>query len=312
MTSSTALLKMPRVLSLAQLDDQDLSPSRLLWRQQWLLIKLPTTASRRRPMQSVPALQNRQWFEACLARSPVKGIRADMSLGEETIRSWAMACRRTHKRIFVCLPSGTRLPKSRSPLAWGFKRLADWLIAASLLVVLSPLFLMLAVLVRWDSPGPIFFRQWRIGYRGELFQILKFRTMQADAEQIHHQVMGKQSGIHKLKNDPRITRVGRWLRKYSLDELPQLLNVLRGEMSLVGPRPWALYDAIRIEPALQGRLNALPGITGAWQVTERSNNCNLSAVSQLDLDYLKRWTVLRDFQLLLMTVPKVFSGLGAY
>lgn len=316
MTSSTALLKTPKVLSLVKPDNQNLKPSVLFWRQRWLLIKAATgpisVGARRRLVDSLPALKNQQWSEACLRRSSIKAVRIDMQLGEETLNSWATACLHTGKRIFVHLPAATRLPKIRAPLAWGFKRLADWTIAASLLAILSPLFLLLALLVRLDSPGPIFFRQWRIGYRGELFQILKFRTMCVDAEKLHHQVMGQQSGIHKLKRDPRMTSVGRWLRKYSLDELPQLVNVLRGEMSLVGPRPWAIYDAVRLESGFQGRLNALPGMTGAWQVTKRSNNCDLSSVIQIDLDYLQRWTVRRDLMFLLRTVPKVISGFGAY
>lgn len=311
MTSSTALIKTPKVLPLAQPGSGVLDCSILLWRRQLLLIRSANEASSKR-LPAVPALQNLQWFEACLRQSPVELVRLDMSLGEEAIRSWANACANTHKRVFVRLPAATHLPKLRTPVAWQFKRLADWLVAAGLVVCLSPLFLILAILVYLDSPGPIFFKQWRVGHRGQLFQILKFRTMRPDAEKLHHQTMGDQKGIHKLENDPRVTKAGRWLRKYSLDELPQLLNVLRGEMSLVGPRPWALYDALRIEPALQGRLNALPGVTGAWQVTARSTDCDLSSVNRMDLDYLKRWTVQQDLKFLLLTVPKVVSGFGAY
>lgn len=311
MTSSTALIKTPKVLPLAQPGSGVLDCSILLWRRQLLLIRSANEASLKR-LPAVPALQNLQWFEACLRQSPVELVRLDMSLGEEAIRSWANACANTHKRVFVRLPAATHLPKLRTPVAWQFKRLADWLVAAGLVVCLSPLFLILAILVYLDSPGPIFFKQWRVGHRGQLFQILKFRTMRPDAEKLHHQTMGDQKGIHKLENDPRVTKAGRWLRKYSLDELPQLLNVLRGEMSLVGPRPWALYDALRIEPALQGRLNALPGVTGAWQVTARSTDCDLSSVNRMDLDYLKRWTVQQDLKFLLLTVPKVVSGFGAY
>ena len=136
--------------------------------------------------------------------------------------------------------------------------------------------------------------------------------MQVDAEARHHEVMGKQVGLHKLKNDPRITRVGYWLRQLSLDELPQLFNVLKGEMSLVGPRPWALYDAIRIESRLQRRLNVLPGITGPWQVSTRSNELDLYAVTCRDLAYLQQWNLLKDFRILLMTIPKVLFRNGAY
>jgi lipopolysaccharide/colanic/teichoic acid biosynthesis glycosyltransferase len=170
----------------------------------------------------------------------------------------------------------------------------------------------LMLLIRICSPGPVFFRQWRIGERGKLFRIIKFRTMIVDAEKLHHQVMANQKGLHKREDDPRITPLGRWMRKYSLDELPQLVNVLRGEMSLVGPRPWALYDAVRISREGQKRLNALPGITGNWQVKARSNQLDIEAVNHCDLEYLRTWSLWEDLKLLLLTFPKVFSGFGAY
>lgn len=170
----------------------------------------------------------------------------------------------------------------------------------------------LMLLMQVYSPGPIFFQQWRVGERGKLFRVLKFRTMMVDAEKLHHQVMGNQKGLHKREDDPRVTPLGRWLRKYSLDELPQLINVLRGEMSLVGPRPWALYDAVRISPEGQKRLRALPGITGVWQVEARSNLLELEAVNRCDLEYLRTWSLWGDLKILLLTLPKVLSGFGAY
>ncbi len=312
MIASTALLKTPKILSLAHADSQRLAPTVLFWRRRFLLVKTADKGTPKNATQVIPALQNRQWVEECLRRSPVKAVCLDIGLGESTLRGWAEACDRTGKRAFIHLPATATLPHARSPWTWALKRYADWLVAASLVVFLSPAFLLLALLISLDSPGPIFFRQWRVGKRGQLFKILKFRTMRPDAEQLHTQLMMDQSGIHKLKLDPRVTQVGRWLRKYSLDELPQLLNVLCGEMSLVGPRPWALYDAVRVDPAFQTRMNALPGVTGLWQVTARSHDCDLTSVSCLDLDYLQQWTVQTDFKLLLMTVPKVVSGFGAY
>ncbi len=174
--------------------------------------------------------------------------------------------------------------------------------------------LTIAALIKASTPGPVLFRQWRVGQRGKLFRVLKFRTMTVNAEDSHHQVMADQmhTNLHKRDDDPRITPLGRWLRKYSFDELPQLLNVLLGEMSLVGPRPWALYDAVRIRPDLLERLNALPGITGAWQIQARSHLLDIDKVSDLDLDYLRNWSLAKDFKILLRTVPKVLSGFGAY
>ena len=312
MVLSTALLKTPRILSLLQPGREASAPSALTWRQHLLLIERVSNASIQDSSKTIPALQSLEWCEACLHCSPIKAVRLDISLGEETLRSWANVCDRTGKRSFIRLPSAAYLPKIRSPRTWRLKRVADWLAAAILLLCISPLLLLIAALVYADSPGPIFFKQWRVGYRGQLFQIMKFRTMRFDAEQLHHQVMGQQAGLHKLANDPRMTKIGRWLRKYSLDELPQLFNVLRGEMSLVGPRPWALYDAVRIEPAFRCRLNALPGVTGAWQVSTRSDEVDISSVSKKDLTYLSEWSVLEDCKLLLLTIPKVISGSGSY
>ena len=228
------------------------------------------------------------------------------------IKSWIEICNAAQKQIFLKVPSAPDLPQSKRAGAWRIKRVIDWLAAVILLLVLSPLMGLLAVCVRLDSPGPMLFRQWRVGYQGQLFQICKFRSMQVDAEARHHEVMGKQAGLHKLKKDPRITRVGYWLRQLSLDELPQLFNVLQGDMSLVGPRPWARYDAIRIESGLRKRLNVLPGITGPWQVSTRSNELDLYAVTCRDLAYLQQWGLMKDFKILLLTIPKVFFRSGAY
>lgn len=310
MTFTTAFLKTPKVLSLESKGDR--SPVRpvMIWRQNRLIITVADKVDS--AGQFIPALQNQQWFEACLRNSPVSSVRLDMALGEEALKDWANACKLTGKKVYVHLPTATYLPRLRAPNAWFIKRVADWIAAAAIALVLSPLFLVLAAIVYLESPGPMFFRQWRVGHRGQLFQIMKFRTMRIDAEKFHHQVMGHQAGLHKLENDPRVTRSGRWLRKYSLDELPQLLNVLRGEMSLVGPRPLALYDAMRISPATQKRLNALPGMTGFWQVAMRSNGRDLEMVSRVDIDYLQRWSLLEDLRIMLMTIPKVLRGFGAF
>jgi lipopolysaccharide/colanic/teichoic acid biosynthesis glycosyltransferase len=316
MTMTTALLKTPRILSLAR-EGENFPRLTLRWRRRLLLIKAadPNTTAEidsQEKGQTLPALQNLKWSESCLKLSPVKAVRLEMDLGETAVRQWAEVCASTGKRVFVHLPAAACLPKRRAPFSWIIKRMADWIVAIALLIVLSPLMLLIGGLVLLTSPGSIFFKQWRVGHRGELFKILKFRTMRADAEQLHHQLMGDQSGMHKLENDPRVTTIGRWLRKYSLDELPQLLNVLRGDMSLVGPRPLALYDAIRLSSTARERLNALPGMTGFWQVSARSHKRDLEAVSQIDLDYLEKWSLRTDFHLLLLTIPKVLKGFGAF
>lgn len=280
----------------------------LKWRQNKLLV-------RRRNLDNHPCLstlENDQRLTECLKRSPVKLVSLDYELGETQLKRWADACEQAGKPVFLRIPSLRELPRKRHPLNWFIKRIIDVLAASLLLLVLSPILLLLAFWVRMSSPGPIFFKQWRIGKRGKFFRILKFRTMVVDAEALHHQVMGDMPGLHKCKDDPRVTPLGRWLRKYSLDELPQLINVLRGELSLVGPRPWALYDAVRISPEGKRRLNARPGITGSWQVEARSTLLDLETINHWDLDYLRRWSVRQDLMLLLRTVPKLLSGFGAY
>ncbi len=241
----------------------------------------------------------------------VKLLRVEPEIGEAKLKNLADVCYRSEKSVFLNLPHANELPQSNNPITWNVKRALDWLAAFSILLVLSPVMISLAVIIASSSSGSIFFHQWRIGESGKLFRIIKFRTMITDADKLHHLVMSGQTGLHKCEDDPRITNVGRWMRKYSLDELPQLFNVLRGEMSLVGPRPWALYDALRISGDRKRRLNSLPGVTGAWQVSARSTMLDLDTVTDCDLNYLRNWTLWSDLQILLMTVPKVLSGFGA-
>ncbi len=282
---------------------------RLFWRQRQLIVRLAGSCDN---CLTFPPFSRHEWLTDCLQRSSIQLVKLDLSLGETNLKTWADACDKAHKRAYVRLPTTSQLPQKQHPFNWRLKRICDWLIAALLLILLGPVMAWVALLITLFSPGPIFFCQWRVGERGKLFKIIKFRTMDIGAEQLHHQVMGTQEGLHKLKDDPRITSLGRWIRRYSLDELPQLFNVLRGEMSLVGPRPWALYDAVRISPDLQHRLNALPGITGAWQVEARATVRDLSTVNRGDLRYLHGWSLWKDFRFLLLTIPKVIAGFGAY
>jgi len=283
------------------------SACKLKWKQQWLWV----TPARSEAIEALPALNHEQWLKECLVHSAIQAIYLSADLDESTLKAWMDIGEKAGKQVFLRLPSLT-LPQNRYRWTWWIKRSLDWLVAALLLLCLSPILLFLAMIIRLNSRGPILFKQWRVGKRGRLFRVFKFRSMVDGADKLHHQVMGQQVGLHKLEDDPRVTAVGRWMRKYSLDELPQLINVLRGEMSLVGPRPWALYDAIRIPKKECSRLNALPGITGAWQVAGRSKLFDLEAVSYLDLEYLRNWTIQQDLKILLMTIPKVLSGVNAY
>lgn len=296
--------------------EQDSQRCFLYWRRTQLLVLQLAAIDRDRSARQppLPPLSNPIRLTECLKRSPIKLVRIDPSLGEAPIKEWADACEHAGKSIYLRLPPAAHLPHRHSEMLWGWKRLLDWSVAAVLLVLLSPILVGIGSAIALTSPGSIFFSQWRVGQRGKLFRVLKFRTMVMDAEQAHHRIMANQAAdcLHKREDDPRVTPLGKWLRRYSLDELPQLINVLRGEMSLVGPRPWALYDAVRIRPEMQTRLNALPGITGAWQVEARSTLLDLDAVSHKDLEYLRNWSLGGDFKILLRTVPKVLSGFGAF
>lgn len=285
-----------------------LPPCDLKWRRKNLWVKSISDCDK----YSFSALSRKKWLEDCLRNSWVTKVCVDPAIGEQGIKLWAETCDRAGKPIFIRNRSYSELPNCRQTVYWRIKRVLDWLAAFILLMALSPVMLLIALSIKLFTPGSIFFTQWRVGKRGRLFKIYKFRTMIMNAQQQHYEVMGNQTGLHKREDDPRITFLGKWLRKYSLDELPQLFNVLRGEMSLVGPRPWALYDALRLDKKSRKRLNALPGVTGAWQIRTRSKLLDLDTVTQYDMEYLSGWSLLEDFKILLLTVPKVIVGFGAY
>jgi exopolysaccharide biosynthesis polyprenyl glycosylphosphotransferase len=196
------------------------------------------------------------------------------------------------------------------------KRCFDFFCSTILVLLLSPLFILIAVLIQIDSPGSIFFRQSRVGLQGRTFKIYKFRTMVSNADRLQAdlEVKNEMSDgvLFKMKNDPRVTRIGRFLRRYSLDELPQLFNVLAGEMSLVGPRPLPIRDVARFKEEYFIRQKVLPGITGLWQVSGRSNIDNFEAAVDLDIQYIVDWSLWLDLKILLKTVRVVCLRTGAY
>ena len=184
-----------------------------------------------------------------------------------------------------------------------------------LLTLILPVIPVIALMVKWTSPGPIFFRQQRSGQNGQPFTLYKFRTMVTNAEQYKHelQAMNEMSGpVFKLTNDPRVTPIGKWLRKYSLDELPQLWNVLRGEMSLVGPRPLPVDEVKRFSDlAHRRRLSVKPGLTCLWQIGGRNQIFDFKDWVRLDLEYIDNWSLWLDLKILFLTIPAVFRGTGA-
>lgn len=194
------------------------------------------------------------------------------------------------------------------------KRLFDIVFATTLLIAVSPVLLSAAIAILLTDGWPVIFAQNRYGYNGRTFKLLKFRTMVRNAEALQKQLMAqneRDGAAFKMKNDPRVTRIGRFLRKTSIDELPQLFNVLRGEMSIVGPRPLPLADYERMDNlSHRRRLSVLPGITGPWQISGR-DRITFEQWMQMDVDYIDNWRLSTDFKILLMTVPVVLFGRGA-
>jgi exopolysaccharide biosynthesis polyprenyl glycosylphosphotransferase len=192
------------------------------------------------------------------------------------------------------------------------KRIMDLSFATLLTILTAPLMLAVAIAIKLDSRGPILYAAWRVGQKGRRFRCFKFRTMMVDAddrkEKLRH--MNERNGAtFKISNDPRITRIGRFLRRYSIDELPQLINVFRGDMSMVGPRPHPVDDYAHYQLADLRRLDVLPGITGLWQVNARTDP-SFERNVMLDLEYIQNWTVCTDLKILLKTVPEVLRGAG--
>ncbi|NEQ50816.1 MAG: sugar transferase [Leptolyngbya sp. SIO3F4] len=193
------------------------------------------------------------------------------------------------------------------------KRCIDIFGALLGLLVTLILFLPIVLAIRLDTPGPIFYSQQRCGLKGKKFKMLKFRSMVTNADQMKHLVQNEAAGhIFKNRNDPRITKVGRFLRKTSLDELPQFFNVLKGDMSLVGTRPPTSEEVEQYSSFHFQRLNIKPGMTGEWQVYGRSNVENFDAVVRMDLNYQQKWSISYDLSLLLRTIFVVLGGQGAY
>ncbi len=269
-------------------------------------------------------------------------IIADAKVDSDALFDVMMRCGRRHgiefriaPSLFNCLPRKTEvdqigaLPMIRlfreplSDFARGSKRLSDLLIASLMLVGLSPFWFFIALLIKLDSKGPVFYAQERVGMDGRIFLVYKFRTMRVDADSnIHREYQRKFIAGHaeanvgdadrpayKLRDDPRITRVGQWLRRFSLDEVPQLLNVLHGEMSVVGPRPPIPYEVEAYELRHRKRLDMKPGLTGLWQVSGR-NRLPFEEMVKLDLFYIENWSLLFDLKIIMRTVIVMLRGDG--
>jgi len=220
--------------------------------------------------------------------------------------------------IFVSQETGVPLLRLGYPALDGpqriLKRVADVFGALGGLAVLSPILLSVAILVKLTSSGPVLFRQSRVGIDEKVFSFYKFRSMYEDAERRQEELEQQNEAdgvVFKMRDDPRITPVGKFLRRWSIDELPQLINVLKGEMSLVGPRPLPVRDFLLMEEAHKRRLGAVPGMTGYWQISGRSN-LSFEEMVRLDLYYIENWSLSFDLKIILRTLGAVLRHEGAY
>jgi lipopolysaccharide/colanic/teichoic acid biosynthesis glycosyltransferase len=212
------------------------------------------------------------------------------------------------------VPLFTLRPPVFEGIDYALKRTFDLVLSIAGLVLLAPILLLIAVAIKVGSRGPAIYRSIRPGMAGKPFYCFKFRTMREHADQIQADLepLNEQSGaLFKIRDDPRLTKVGRFLRRFSLDELPQLVNVVRGEMSLVGPRPLPMRDFERLEEWHKKRYLVLPGITGLWQISGRAE-LDFDDLVRLDFVYLERWSVFLDLSILLKTIPAVLTRRGAF
>jgi len=194
------------------------------------------------------------------------------------------------------------------------KRIFDVVISLSALIILSPVFLVVSIMIKLTSPGPVFFRQKRVGLNGRIFTLYKFRTMQADAESKLEGLMSKnemQGPVFKIENDPRLTSIGKFLRKFSIDEFPQFWNVLEGDMSIVGPRPPIPGEVKKYDSWQRRRLSMRPGLTCLWQASGRNKIVDFDKWVEMDLAYIDEWSLGLDVKLFLKTIPVVLFGVGA-
>jgi exopolysaccharide biosynthesis polyprenyl glycosylphosphotransferase len=247
-------------------------------------------------------------LEPLIDRCHKEGIRTRVDLG-----FFPRTFPRVHLENLRHVPLLTLGSTPNNEFALFAKRGADLIVSAVLLIVLAPLMLILAILVRLTSPGPILYRQMRCGLNGRRFTLYKFRSMVANAEELRSKLEAfneLEGPAFKMKNDPRCTPVGRWLRKFSLDELPQLWNVLIGDMSFVGPRPPLPLEVERYAPWQRRRLRMRPGLTCLWTLEGR-NRLSFDRLVQFDLAYIDNWSLWLDLKIFLKSIPHVALGRGA-
>ncbi len=286
-TSKLSLLKLPNS------SDQSFSSTspycQLQWRANKLWVKRAERVKTGSP--TLPALESEQWLRVCLEHSPIDAVCLDPALGEAAIQAWADACEQAGKSVFLRVPPIPGLPKQRKPYIWKIKRIVDWVLAALILLILSPVLLVLATLIRWSTSQSFLTKEWAVGRQGQLFRLYRFNVSNSEQK------------LPDLKH---------WMQKCGLEKLPQFIHVIRGQMSLVGPHAFSLSEAEQVDPTCLHRLKVLPGITGAKQLMSKFSFPSSHPAQQPEFQYLESWTLTRDFQFLLLAIPKALLGFSPY
>ncbi len=252
---------------------------------------------------TLPALEQEDWFHTCLIKSKVDAVCIDPGLGTELIWQWAQACVRTHKPLYLRHPSCHNRPSIQKPISWMFMRLCDFLGAGILLIFLSPLFVTITALIKLQDGGPVLSTHWRIGQRGRLFQALHFRITSVD------DYTGPNSlGIRQSRHALPKTRLGLGLWRTHLNKLPLLLNVLRGDMSLVGPHAWAIHEVVDLPVELRTRFSLLPGITGTWWTFPPCEKPDFNQVVKQELKSIASWSLAQDMITLARTATAIITS----
>jgi exopolysaccharide biosynthesis polyprenyl glycosylphosphotransferase len=297
-----------------------------------LLVQAFSQDGSRREYEVVGTVASPEQLADAVVATELDEIVVDGAIGERELLDIVVEAHREAVRVVIAPTAGEMLarrgryvpgqavplyelrPPAFAGVEWVVKRAFDYSVSVLLILVCAPLLALLALIVKLSSRGPVLFVSRRIGLEEQEFRMFKFRTMYLDAARQQDELESENEAdgaLFKLRQDPRVTPVGAFLRRFSLDELPQLINVLRGEMSLVGPRPLPMRDYKRLEPWHRKRYLVLPGMTGMWQVSGRSD-LTFDRLVRLDFHYLETWSIWLDISILLRTIPAVVARRGAY
>ncbi|MBE9139427.1 sugar transferase [Nodosilinea sp. LEGE 07088] len=260
---------------------------RLLWRQGRLWVVPPSTS----PYQiALPALAQPEWFQSCLDRSKAEAVVIDPCLGSEVVSFWAQACHQTGKPLYLRLPTMRTLPVKQNAWAWHTKCILERIIGLVLLVLFSPAILLFAIGLNLQDGGPVYQYSWCIGQRGRVFRMAQFRRTSIKTGQT--------------------TRLGLWLEFTRLDRLPRLVNLVRGDITLIGTKPWLIDEAVRVPAEFHTCLNALPGIIGPRPMGLNMPTLDIQGICQRERTYIETWTLWRDSRAGLLALAQVFTGSG--